>query len=1048
MSTRRRLPLFQLLTSFLLLPVVAPASLAQGSAPFGSAPSAYAPSPTATLDGTVVDEHDAVVPEASVLVKDVKGEIKRRAKTSHDGSFAFPLPPGIYTVAVERRGFLPVEVKGVVLMVNDRRALKVRLKVGNIGEAVTVEAASRRSSPAVATVVDHGFAENLPLNGRSLQPLISLTPGTVLTKATFTEQGQFSTNGQRANANYFMVDGVSANIGVAAGAGLGQSGSGALPGLSVSGGTGSLFSVDALKELKIQTSSYAPEFGRMPGAQVSVVTSSGTNHFRGTLYEYFRHDALGASDWFANRDRLRKPRSLLHDFGVAGGGPITKNRTFFFFSYEGVRLHSPHVKAVDVPSVAARQSAPAQMRPFLDAFPAPNGGETTNGLAQYTASYSDPSTSNAASLRLDHQSGEKLTLFGRYNYAPSAAAQRGVASSTNTLLLTSFNTQTLTVGATLAVSTTVGNDVRANYSHTRGQKGFLLDGLGGAIPPEDSVLFPASASREDSAYGFSLGNGASFFLGKDVDNLQRQINLVDNLSALAGAHQLKFGVDYRRMMPVYGRRKYNQLATFNGVAGALAGTASSVSVVTQDEVALAFTNLSAHAQDTWRAAPRLTLTYGLRWELNPSPSSTEGQDLFTAQGLANPTTLTLAPRGKPHYQTMYHNFAPRAGAAYQLFQKPGKETVLRGGFGIFYDLGAGMVANSASYFPYLRRKSLANVPYPLDDASAEPRPFSLDPPVSTIRVFEPGFKLPMTLQWNVSLDQSLGPGQTASASYVGAIGRRLLRSEALLNPNPNFVQVFIATDRASSDYHALQLQFQRRLSRGLQALVSYTWSHSIDTNSNDSFNNAPADKVDPRSDRGPSDFDVRQSFAAAVTYNLPAPPEGAAGTRLLRDWSLDTIITARTATPVDVFIGRDLGFGLFNFRPDLTPGVALYIDDASAPGGRDINRAAFAVPLTARQGALGRNSLRGFPVAQIDLALRRRLALTDRCTLQFRAEVFNLFNHPNFGDPVGDLNSGHFGRSTSMLGSGLGSGGINGGLSPLYQIGSPRSVQLALKLHF
>jgi hypothetical protein len=416
--------------------------------------------------------------------------------------------------------------------------------------------------------------------------------------------------------------------------------------------------------------------------------------------------------------------------------------------------------------------------------------------------------------------------------------------------------------------------------------------------------------------------------------------------------------------------------------------------------------------------------------------------------LDNPANLSLAPLGTPHYKSGYGNFAPRVGLAYQLFQGPGRETLLRGGIGIFYDLGEGMIANSASYFPYLRRKSLADVPYPLDASSAEARPFNLNPPFSTVRVFEPDFKLPLTVQWNMAIEQSLGSSQSLSASYVGAAGRRLLRSEGLVNPNPNFQQVFLVTNDASSDYHALQIQFQRRLTKRLQALAAYTWSHSIDINSNDSFTNVPSDKIDPGVDRGPSDFDVRHSFGAAVSYDLPTANLRGLGKRLFRNWSLDTMVIARTATPVDVFSGRDIGFGLFNFRPDRVEGVPLYLNDLSAPRGRIINRLAFAIPQNARQGTLGRNSLRGFPVCQANVALRRRLKLNERFSLQLRAEFINLFNHPNFGDPVGDLSSGFFGHSTSMLGRSLGSGGSNGGLSPLYQLGGPRSIQLAMKLQF
>jgi Carboxypeptidase regulatory-like domain/TonB dependent receptor len=1052
MSTRCDRPYLTLtLLPLCLLVFAVSTGYAQTNAPFRKTLSAHAVSPNSTLNGTVVDEEDAVVTDATVLVTDVDGRFRRQLKTDRTGSFAVQLfAPGNYTVAVEHIGFVPAEIKDVILKVNDHLALKIQLRVGSVDGTVTVDAGngSLRNAAEIVTSIDGKFVEKLPLNGRSLQPLMWLSPGTVLTKSTFAEQGQFSVNGQRANANYFLVDGVSANIGVAAGAGLGQSGAGALPGLSVFGSTHSLLSMDALEEFKIHTSSYAPEFGRTPGAQLSISTRSGTNQFRGTVFEYFRHDALEANDWFANREELNNPRLRHHDFGGVFGGPLVGNRTFFFLSYEGARLSSPQIATTEVPSLDARQAAPTDIRAFLNAFPIPNGERTKNGLAKFTASYSDQAGLNTTGLRIDHKLSENLSLFGRYNYAPSSITQRGVSSSLNTSLLTSFNTQTVTAGVMLALSDTVHNDLRINYSRMTASKNFLLDDLGGSVIPSDSVFFPPSVARQDSMFGFSLGNGSSFFIGRDIDNLQRQINIVDNVSFLKGSHALKVGIDYRRLFPVYGQRRYNQLATFNGVAGALSGTASSVTIVTQDQVSLVFNNLSIYAQDVWRVKPRLTLTYGLRWEMNPSPSGKDGRDLFTALGLSNPANLSLAPLGTSHYNLSYGNFAPRVGLAYQLFQNPGRETVVRAGAGIFYDLGAGMVANSASYFPYLRRKSFANVAYPLDDSSGQVRPFNLNPPFSTVRVFEPDFKLPLVIQWNMSIEQSLGSSQTLAASYVGAAGRRLLRSEGLVNPNPNFQQVFVVTNNATSDYHALQLQFQRRLAKRVQALAAYTWAHSIDINSNDSFTNIHSDRVDPGLDRGPSDFDVRHSFGAAVTYDLPTTSFGGIGKRLFRNWSLDSMLIVRTATPIDIFHGRDIGFGVFNFRPDRIEGLPLYIRDPSAPGGRIINSAAFSIPTTSRQGTLGRNALRGFPVSQINFALRRRLKLNEQIHLQLRAEFNNLFNHPNFADPVGDLSSGFFGQSTSMLSRSLGSGGSNGGLSPLYQLGGPRSIQLALKMQF
>jgi hypothetical protein len=999
----------------------------------------------------VVDERDAVVPEAEVLVADLDGALKTEAKTNRDGNFAFQLfAPRSYTILVQHQGFRPAEIKNIALNVEDQLALRIQLRVRNIGESITIDNGfdSLRQSPAVGVAVGGNFVQNLPLSGKTLQPIVSLIPGTVQTKSTFTEQGQFSVNGQRANANYFLVDGVSANIGVAAGAGLGQTGAGVLPTLTVFGTTQALFSTDALQEVNIQTSSYAPEFGRTPGGQISVSTRSGTNQFQGSLFEYFRHDALDANDWFANRDGLSNPQLRHHDFGANLGGPLVEDRAFFFASYEGVRLRSPQVATREVPSLAARQSALPQLRSFLNAFPVPNGENTKDGLARFTGGYSDPATVNTAALRVDYRHSERMSIFARYSYAPSFIAQRGVGSSLNTSLLTHFKTQSLTAGATLEVNSGTQNETRINYSRMNATKSFELDNFGGAVIPSDSVFFPPAISRGDSMYGFSLGNGSSFFVGRDVDNVQRQVNLVDNVSIVTGAHNVRFGIDYRRLLPVYGQRRYNQLASFNGVSGALSGIASSVSIVTQDEVSLSFSNLSLYAQDCWHVNSRLMLVYGLRWEVNPAPSGENGHGLFTAVNVDDPANLSPAPLGTPHYKTSYLNFAPRAGLTYQLFQSPGKETLLRAGAGIFYDLGAGMVANSASYFPYLRRKSLTNVTYPLDAAFAEPRPFTLKAPFSTVRVFEPDFKLPLTFQWNVAIEQSLGTSQTLTASYVGALGRRLLRSEGFVQPEADFQQVFVVTNDGTSDYHALQLQFQRRLAKRFHAVAAYTWSHSIDINSNDSFTNIPSSKIDPRLDRGPSDFDVRHSFATAITYDMPAVHLSGFANELLRNWSLDAMVIARTATPVDVFSVRNIGFGLFNFRPDRIEGIPLYLTAPSFPGGRIINRAAFAIPATPRQGTLGRNSLRGFPVSQVNFSLRRGFKLNERFNLQLRAELINLLNHPNFGDPVGDLGSGLFGQSTSMLGRSLGSGGTNGGLSPLYQLGGARSIQVGMKLQF
>src|SRR6185369_4679107 len=251
------------------------------------------------------------------------------------------LRPGRYRLEIERPGFKKVIKTDVILHLQDALEIDFEMTVGSVSETVTVESGAplvNTESATVSTVVDRKFADNIPLNGRTFQTLISLTPGVVMTATTFNDQGQFSVNGQRADANYFTVDGVSANFGVTGLLQMVQTASGALPALSASGGTNSLVSVDAMQEFRIQTSSFAPEFGRMPGAQISIVTRSGSNSFHGTLFDYFRNNVLDAKDWFVNFNGLAKPEERLNDFGGVLGGPVVRDKTFFFASYEGQRL--------------------------------------------------------------------------------------------------------------------------------------------------------------------------------------------------------------------------------------------------------------------------------------------------------------------------------------------------------------------------------------------------------------------------------------------------------------------------------------------------------------------------------------------------------------------------------------------------------------------------------------------------------------------------------------------------------------------------------------
>jgi hypothetical protein len=711
-----------------------------------------------------------------------------------------------------------------------------------------------------------------------------------------------------------------------------------------------------------------------------------------------------------------------------------------------------------VPDLASRLVAPPQIQSLFNAFPMPNGPDLGNGAAEFTGSYSDPSTLDATSIRVDHRVNAKLSLFGRYSYSTSDATQRASFGATSVLsnpTSTQVTAQTITLGIAQSLTPRLSNEGRANYSRTTANNIYKLDSFGGAVPASVSAFLPASVPASDSLFSVFVGGAGLWLVGNNGHNEQRQLNLIDNLSLTVEKHQLKFGVDYRRLSPVSRSPGYQQTAVFAGVPGAPSGEATLAITNSLQPTTFISSNFSSYAQDTWRVMPRLTLTYGFRWDINPAVRGENGKDPAAVQNVNNPAALNLATPGSPLYNTTYGNFAPRVGGAYQLSVHSGWERVLRGGFGMFYDLGSGSLGNLSSFYPFAGQNLFSNVPFPLTAIQAAPPPFPSGPPVSNVLAADPNLELPRTYQWNVSLEQSLGSNDSVSATYVGAVGRKLLKDIQFLQPNPDFSSVHIVTNDGSSGYNALQLQFKRRLSRGLQALASYTWSHSIDNASVDSNQFVPAGTINPSSDRASSDFDIRHSFTSALSYDIPGPKASWLGRALARNWSVDTFFLARSAAPVNLFSSAAsfLNYSA-DVRPDVVPGQPFYLYAATYPGGFRFNPAAFTAPPTdasgntLQQGDLARNALRGFNAWQMDTAIRRSFSLTESVTLQLHAEFFNIFNHPNFGSPVADIADPLFGQSTQMLGRSMGNGGPNGGFDSLYQIGGPRSVQLALKLQF
>ena len=1005
-----------------------------------------AQSPNGVLNGQVLDPSAGVIVGAEIVaVNDVTG-VQYTTKTNSEGIYVLAnLPPGPYRLQVSKLGFKTLIKPDITLNVQDALSINFTLPVGALAETVTVEGGAplvNSESATVSTVIDRKFVENLPLNGRSFNTLLQLTPGVVISPTSSISPGQYSIGGQRTSANNFVVDGVSANFGVGPNTVPGASGTGTAQAFSAIGGTSSLVSVEALQEFRVLTSSFAPEFGHTPGGQVILETRSGTNELHGGVYEYFRNDVLDANDWFANAAGQPRPPERHNDFGAFLGGPLQRTKTFFFLSYEGARLRLPQVTPYTVPSSGIRTSpsTPADLVPLLNAYPLPNGVVSADGYtAQLTGVYSNSATLDAGSIRVDHAFSGKYSLFGRYNQAPSQLVSFG--QGLNDPQTTSVDTRTLTFGINMLCSDQVSNIIRANYFTQHSGGSYQLTSAGGAVPYPPSLL-AGSLPSVDTYVLFGTFDTNFLISGPLAKNTNTQLNVNDDLSVSVGSHRLKFGGDYRANY--LNARPYQNLLEYLGfnLQGLLSTSNADFMIpITTQPSRLVARSLSLYGQDAWKISPRLTLTYGIRWELSPAPSARGNTVLAAWKNVDNPPQITLAPPGTSVWQTTYANFAPRLGVAYALTEDG--SFVFRAGAGIFYDLGVGSSASLTSGFPNLVSGFFGNVHIPVNDVTPFLPIISLDPPYQgTVNAFSPDLKLPRSFQWNTALEKSFRGRQVVSATYLGQAGRKLLRSEGLGQPTPDFQGTFYLTgNTARSDYHALQLQYRRPVGQSVQALFNYSWSHSIDNASNDTIQYVSHSIVSALNDRASSDFDIRHSLSGAITLAIPGSNKFRSLNSVIKDWSVYSVIVVRSGFPFNGVVQSAVQGAVP--RANLVPDQPVWLHRSGAPGGKSLNPAAFSIPPAGTQGSEPRNDISGFGLTQLDFSLARKFLITQRLNLQFRADAFNALNHPNFTNPVATIGSGvqHL-SSESMLNHGL------GGLNPLFQEGGPRSLQLSLRLAF
>jgi len=1048
----------------------------------------------AELRGVVTDESGGIVPGASVTVSNATTGFTRTLTTDAAGRYVFSfLTTGVYQIAAELSGFQTATRAGITLDSGSEIRLDLVLRAAQLSETVAVSAASPvDESPGGALVIDRDFLANMPIDNRALQSVILLAPGVV--GDSIGGDTQFSVDGNRTTSNAFTIDGVSANIAAPRAGGprnVGQpfrpsvltgdtdtNAAGANP-TSLGGFTGGsdIIQLDAIEQVRVQTSAYSAQYGRQPGAQVQLVTRSGTNRFNGSGFEYFRTSALDARDYFSNANPTA-PRGayMQNQFGGVLGGPIVRDRAFFFLSYEGRVMGNPQpARQTRVPSADLRgdETLSLVLRRLLAAYPMPDGPEFVDlqgrrlGAAPFYDGSESLQRSNSYSVKIDRNFGPRLLLTGRWNQGLSGTTRYALAQRTTG----GSDARTLTMNARSVMRARLLNELSANYSGNASDTMSVLTDRLGVTPLDVWDLLPPFAPDSSSATVSLPGQVLDYTIGPSVANRQVQAQIVDNVSWNTSRHSIRFGVDLRRLTPVYGPTKYRSAVTFNSLTSLMSNRADQLTIASSDPVRLGIVNFSAFAQDTLHMTSRLTFDYGVRWEVNPPPKGLSNP-LYTLTGFPDLLSLSLAEPGTPLYPTRWAKLAPRVGVAYRLRQSGPRITLARGSFGLFYDLGTGATATAARMFPYNRSVRRVNVAFPPDDLrAAEAAPLSLDPPYTgqDFTIVAPGNTLPRTWEWSASLEQSFSGAERLTATYTGHAGRQLLRRyfyafdvQRPINPAfPGARLNVTRNDRGwgdSSDYHALQVQYVRRLTRGLQALANYTLAKATDSGSDDATVNLADNATLPAFYYGRSRFDRRHALNSSLTWNLPSPKWGRT---FLGGWSTDLNARLQSAPPLTVTYGYidPVDTITYTYRVDVIPGQSLWIKDGRAPGHRRLNPAAFAVPSSAytsrnevTHGNEARNGLRGFGTWYADAVVQKQIRIAAGRSVQLRAEIHNVFNHPNFSQPDASIGTvlgatgqfipgAQFGRVTGT-GGGPGGGGILGAT------GAARTIQLALRFTF
>lgn len=1037
-------------------------------------PPAAAQTVRGSIGGVVKDPSGAVISGAKVDLLDSATNQRRSATSDSQGVFSFAaLAAGTYTLDVEHTGFSKSS-RSITLQVNQDYRHDVPLAVGRAATDTTIVAATpevvRTTNPSIGTVIDNRQITGLPLDGRNWTEL-----GLLVTGVAPAAQGSagsvrgdiaLNVNGGREDANFFSLDG-------------------AYNGDPKLNGIGVVPPVDAIREFEVLTNSYDATFGRNSAGQINVVTKTGTNQWHGAAYWFFRNAALDGRNHFAPTGQP-DPKFQRNQFGASLGGPIVRDRTFFFGDYERRLGREGITRIANVPTLAERSGdfsasclpAPGPGCPFVAAFggflpfippafqhpvgaaigalyPAPN--RTVPG-ANFVSSPVERDDEHQFDVRLDHRFSDRSELTARYSFSDRDFFEPFPGSSGNALVPGYGNSvprraQNLLIGETHTFTPSLLNEFRFAFSRTANR----VNQEGQGTSTNAAVGLP-NISTNPRDWGLSLISLVGFStIGNERVNPQRGINdtfqFLDQATWVRGRHTVKFGMDFRYMqqnafrdVEARGFLSFFGVVTGNPVADLLLGIPTVTGAARSDNPqTLRAESYSFFLNDTWQVRPTVALTFGLRYELlSPPVDPADRANIFnSATGGLSQVGTSGVPRAG--YATDKNNWGPRIGIAWNA----ARNTVLRAGYGVYFDQsplapGEGLYF-SQPYFDFRLFFLFTGLP-PL--SLTDPWPFATFPvpTAPSATTFQRDLRAPYVQHWSLSWQQKLGATRVLEFAYAASKGTRLLNGRDInqsapsvvvpnLRPNPLFDDVKILESRGNSTYNSLQIRFQQNLDFGLTVLSSYSWSKSIDDASGvfstTGDPNFPQDSNNAAAERGLSNFDLRHRYSLAFSYDIPGPRENAWARRVFGGWQSNGILALQSGRPFTVALNSNLdqsntGRTALGFGANDRPNVTGNPESANPTESAWFNTAAFSLQSFGSFGNAGRNILAGPGLATFNFSLLKNMQATEQLNVQFRTEFFNLFDRVNYDLPDNFFRSPTFGRILSAS--------------------QPRRIQFGLKL--